>query len=83
MPNKVWDEITYLLPDFTIDVWEWMSNVITRFMMEAITYSMLGSKLFHVSKRGHRSCFKSYCVGQSGGKITDDNYGGISSMEID
>ena len=31
MPNKVWDEITYALPNFnsyTIEVWEWISNFI-------------------------------------------------------
>ena len=42
MPSKVWDEITHLFPNFngiTIEVWEWMSNCISRFIMDVIIYS--------------------------------------------
>ena len=37
---KVWDEITYPFPNFkgaTIEVWEWISNFFTHFMMAMIT----------------------------------------------
>ena len=36
------DEITYPFPNFngcTVEVWEWISNFITHFMMDVITYS--------------------------------------------
>ena len=39
--SKVWDEITYPLPNFngcTIEVWEWISNSIPRFIEYMITY---------------------------------------------
>ena len=43
MPSKVWDEITYAFPnfnDFTVEVWEWISNFITliHFVIDVITY---------------------------------------------
>ena len=41
MPNKMWDEITYLFPNFsgvTIEGWEWISNFIPHFIMGVITY---------------------------------------------
>ena len=41
MPSKVWDDITYLFPNFngcTIDVWECIINFIPHSMMYAITY---------------------------------------------
>ena len=34
MPNKVWDEITDPFSNFngaTVEVWEWISNLLTRF----------------------------------------------------
>ena len=40
MPNIVWDEITYIFPNFngaTVEVWEWISNMIQHIMMDAIT----------------------------------------------
>ena len=40
MPNKGLDEITYLLPNLnccTVDVWEWISNFISLFIMDVIT----------------------------------------------
>ena len=42
MPSKVWDEILYSLPNFnggTIEVLEWMSNFISYFIMDVITYT--------------------------------------------
>ena len=39
MLNKVWDEITYPLPNFkgsTIEVWEWISNFIPHYIMDDI-----------------------------------------------
>ena len=39
IPNKVWDEIIYSFPnihDCTIEVWEWMSIIIPRFILEDI-----------------------------------------------
>ena len=41
MLSKVWDEITYLSPNFngaTIGVWEWISNFIAHFIMDVITF---------------------------------------------
>ena len=38
---KVWDEITYLFPNFngvTVEVWEWISNFIPYFAGYVITY---------------------------------------------
>ena len=38
---KVGDEITYPFPNVnggTVEVWEWISNFILHFMMDAITY---------------------------------------------
>ena len=41
MPNKVWSEITYPLPNFngaTAEVCEWISNFISHIMIDAIIY---------------------------------------------
>ena len=41
MPDKVWDNITYLLPIFNstaIDIWEWISNFIPHFVKDRIIY---------------------------------------------
>ena len=56
-PSKVWDEITYPFLNFngtTVEVYEWISNFVLHIRMGAITLSMLGLKLNHVSKRGPR-----------------------------
>ena len=38
-PSKVWEEITYPFPNFTvIEVCEWISNFIPHFVMDVITY---------------------------------------------
>ena len=40
----VWDEITFLFPDFngtTVEVWEWISNFIPHFTRHVITYPCL------------------------------------------
>ena len=45
MSNKVWDEITYPVPNFngaTVEVWEWISNFISHFTRHVITYLCLG-----------------------------------------
>ena len=37
----MWDEITYLFPNFNgaaVEVWEWVSNAIPDFAGHAITY---------------------------------------------
>ena len=54
---KVWDEITYSFPNFngcTVEVWERINNFNPHFIMGGNYLSMLGLKLIHVSKRGHR-----------------------------
>ena len=41
MPSKVWDQIADPFQNFngyTVEVWEWISNFITHFMMDVITY---------------------------------------------
>ena len=41
MPSKLCDEITNPFPNFnsaTVEVWEWLSNYIPNFMIDAITY---------------------------------------------
>ena len=35
MPSKVWDEITYPVPNFN-EVWEWISNFIPHIIMDVI-----------------------------------------------
>ena len=50
---KVWDEITYLFPNFngaTVEVWEWISDFIPDFNVYVITYPSCDLKLNHVSK---------------------------------
>ena len=50
MPNKVCHEITYPSPSFngyTAEVWVWISNFISRCIMDVITYGMLRLKLNH------------------------------------
>ena len=40
MPSKVWDEITQIFPNFngrTVEVWEWISNLMLHFIMGVIT----------------------------------------------
>ena len=40
MSSNVWDEITYPFPNFndrTVEVWEWISNVIPKFIADVIT----------------------------------------------
>ena len=57
MSNKVLGEITYPFPNSsgaTVEIWEWISNFITHYMMYVITYQCR-FKLNHVSKRRHRS----------------------------
>ena len=41
MPSKDWDQITYPISNFngrTIEVWKWISNFISHFVMDVITY---------------------------------------------
>ena len=41
---KMWDEITCLFPNFkgcNVEVWEWINNFITHFIMGVITYPCL------------------------------------------
>ena len=41
MPSEMWDEITYPLQNFVgciVEVWEWIINFISHFMMDVITY---------------------------------------------
>ena len=41
IPSKVWDEITYSLPNFnccTVEVLEWISNCISHFIVHVVTY---------------------------------------------
>ena len=49
MPSNVWDEIIYLFPNFkgtAVEVWEWISNFVSRFIMDVITYLLLDSSKF-------------------------------------
>ena len=49
MPREVWDEMTYQFLNFngsTVEVWEWISNLIPHFIMDVITYL----KLTYVNK---------------------------------
>ena len=54
---KMWDEIIYPFPNFnswTVEVWEWISDIIPHFIGHMIStdyLSMLGFKLIHVSTR--------------------------------
>ena len=41
MPNTAWGEITYPFKRATVEVWEWISNFIRDFIMDAITYPCL------------------------------------------
>ena len=56
MPSKVWDEITYPLPNLSgepIEVWEWTSNFIPHFITYVITYSCsIYVNLVHLGKGG-------------------------------
>ena len=39
MPCKMWDEITYPFLNFnTVEVWEWISNFFSHFVIDLITY---------------------------------------------
>ena len=45
IPRKVWDEITYSVPNFngyTVEVWEWISNFTLHFMMDVIIFPCWG-----------------------------------------
>ena len=57
MPCKEWDEITYSFLNFngcTVEVHEWISNFIPRFIIDVITYPCWDwLKLIQVSKGGH------------------------------
>ena len=49
MPSKVWDEITYPFLNFigcNLEVEEWISNLISEFIMDVITYSCLSMQFF-------------------------------------
>ena len=53
----MWDEITYPFPILngaTVEVWQWISNFLPRFITDVIFLSMQELKLIHidVSKRG-------------------------------
>ena len=53
MPNNVWNEITYLFPNFKgapVEFWEWRSNFIQHFKMDVITYPCCDFKLILVAK---------------------------------
>ena len=53
MLNKMWDKITYPfanLNGYTVEVWEWISNLNPQFIMNVI---MMGFKWIHASKRAH------------------------------
>ena len=54
---KVWDEITYALPNFigcTVEVWEWISNLIQHFAEHVISYPCWdrGSLIHYQMSRG-------------------------------
>ena len=54
MPRKVWDEITYQFPNFNsciLEFWELISYFIPHFIMDVITYPLLGLNLIQVSKK--------------------------------
>ena len=41
MPGNMWDKITYPFPNFnnaTVEVWEWIRNCMSQFIMNVITY---------------------------------------------
>ena len=53
MRSKVWDKITYPLPNFigaTVEVWEWIKKFHPTHYNGCNYLSMLGSKLIHVTK---------------------------------
>ena len=48
MPRKVEDEITYQFPNFsgyTVEVWEWISNLVPYIIIDVITYPNTGIKV--------------------------------------
>ena len=50
---KMWNEITYPFPNFnggTVEVWEWISDIIPHFTGACDYLSMLGLKLIHISE---------------------------------
>ena len=54
MPIKIWDKITHPFPNFsgcTVAIWESISNFTPNFMMDIITFSMLGLELNYFDKR--------------------------------
>ena len=57
MPGKVWNEVTYPFANFngtTVEVWEWISNILLHFIMDVITYPCWDQKLKNIRKRGPR-----------------------------
>ena len=59
MHSKLWYEITYPFLNFnscTVEIWEWISDFISHFIIDVIWLSMLGLKLNHVSKRAPDQC---------------------------
>ena len=57
MHHKVRDEITYPFPNFngtTIEVWEWIHNLISHFTGYMITYPCCTEKLVHVMGHLHQ-----------------------------
>ena len=55
MSSKKWDEITYPYPNLngsTVDVWEWISNFISRILIDVITYPS-GDKSWSMLIKGH------------------------------
>ena len=40
--SNMWDKITYPFPNFngcTVEIWEWISNIIPQFMMDVIMHA--------------------------------------------
>ena len=54
MPSKMWDGITYPLPNFngsTVEVWKWISHFISHIIKNVVSYPCWDS-LNHISQRG-------------------------------
>ena len=63
MYNKVGNEIAYPFQNFncfTAEVWERISNFTLHIITDVITYTMVGFKLNHVSKRWSRCLFLTF-----------------------
>ena len=66
VPLKMWDETTYLFPNFsgtTVEVWQAISNFISHFIMDVIIYPCWGLSKNGVSKWGPRQRRRK-CYGQ-------------------